>query len=118
MILHPALKKCRTKINVIFLCGYNDHLHAQFQDLIKGLPPPAFHKAHFPLVSLSRPPPLAQPLQCRTMHHPTPIAPPPPAKKLGYNASSCAFTNNVPVFMQLADVVVCKPGKRPPAAAA
>ena len=38
---------------------------------------------------------------------------PPEAKKLGYNASSFAFTNNVPVFMQLADVVVCKPGEQP-----
>lgn len=38
---------------------------------------------------------------------------PPEAKKLGYNASSFAFTNNVPVFMQLADVVVCKPGAQP-----
>ncbi len=66
-----ALKKCRTKINVIFLCGYNDNLHAQFQTLIKG-------------------------------------------NKLGYNASSFAFTTNVPMFMQLADVVVCKPGDAPP----
>ena len=56
---------------------------------------------------------------CATSHSARPFFPllsrdtPPEAKKLGYNASSFAFTNNVPVFMQLADVVVCKPGAQP-----
>lgn len=56
---------------------------------------------------------------CDTSHSAHPffrfyhIDTPPEAKKLGYNASSFAFTNNVPVFMQLADVVVCKPGAQP-----
>jgi hypothetical protein len=51
-------------------------------------------------------------LNSNTSSHTSHLAPhiSPSAKKLGYNASSFAFTNNVPVFMQLADVVVCKPG--------
>ena len=32
--LFSALKKCRTQVNVIFLCGYNDDLHAQVPPLL------------------------------------------------------------------------------------
>jgi hypothetical protein len=33
------MKKCRTKVNVIFLCGYNDDLHAQVPPLLLRVAP-------------------------------------------------------------------------------
>ena len=141
--LSSALKKCRTKVNVIFLCGYNDDLHAQVLHPPAPAPPlplpltltltltltlfaavPESHQRFFHrirLVTLFHTPFILPCLCLAISHHHlacnscshryhTLLS----AKKLGYNASSFAFTNNVPVFMQLADVVVCKPGETTP----